>query len=65
MPVIFYLFNAMNAGKNMKIAAARNARILFICLKNSKKNYAKELTKEEMFLINRKARMLNVEERDS
>jgi UPF0176 protein len=55
VPVTFYLFSATIAGKNMKIAAARNARILFICRKNSKKNCAKELTKAETCLINQKA----------
>jgi hypothetical protein len=38
MPVIFYLFNVMNARRNMKRLAAKYARILFICPKKSKRN---------------------------
>jgi len=38
MPVIFYLYNAMSAKRNMKKLAARNARILFIYRRKSKRN---------------------------
>jgi hypothetical protein len=59
MPVISYLFNATSAGNNMKNAAAGSARILFTCQKTSKKNYVRELIKEETSLTNRrKGRLL-------
>jgi hypothetical protein len=55
MRAIFYSFNVMNAGKNMKTAVARNARILFICRLSSKRNCAKASTKDEMYLTNQEA----------
>jgi len=45
----FCLFNARNAGKNGRDAAARIALISFICLSSNKKNCAKALTKAAIF----------------